>query len=130
MRTEVSMDIPVIKVPERHPKGWGEEQWIVNNPSYCGKKMVLQKDKRCSIHYHNEKDETFYVHSGKVQMDFYPDGYPGEPVRFLMNPGDSVRIPPRMLHRFTGIEDSEMFEFSTEHREEDTYRVSPGDSQQ
>ncbi len=118
-----------MEAPERHPKGWGEEQWIANNPQYCGKKLLLDKGKRCSVHYHKLKDETFYVQSGAVQMDTYPFGYPAEPIRRMMRAGESIHIPPGLPHQFTGVEQSEVFEFSTEHREDDTYRLANGDSQ-
>ena len=36
--------------------------------------------------------------------------------------GDSLRITPGMKHRFTGLEDSEIMEFSTHHKDEDSYR--------
>ena len=100
------------------PKVWGEEHWIVNNDKYCGKKLVLKKGFRCSIHHHKIKDETFYIIKGKVLMEF------GENCekKKVMKPGDSMHIPPNLWHRFTGIEDSEIIEFSTKHMEEDSYR--------
>jgi mannose-6-phosphate isomerase-like protein (cupin superfamily) len=114
---------------ERHPKGWGEELWIANTAAYCGKKLILKKGKQCSVHYHKLKDETFFVQGGVVQMDTYPHGHPGKLVRTIMKPGDAVHVAPLVPHQFTGIEDSEIFEFSTQHFEDDTYRIAPGDSQ-
>lgn len=107
------------------PKGWGGEYWIHNDELYCGKKLMLNAGKRCSLHYHKLKTETFYVHSGKLQMEIkYPDG--SEEVR-IMRPGDVQHLPPNTVHRFTGIEDTEIFEFSTQHFDEDSYRVEKGD---
>ena len=40
----------------------------------------------------------------------------------IMVSGDSLRIKPGTYHRFTGLEDSEIFEFSTKHSDEDSYR--------
>ncbi len=40
----------------------------------------------------------------------------------IMIPGDSVRIRPGTKHRFTGLEDSEIIEFSTHHEDSDSYR--------
>ena len=39
-------------------KGWGSEKWIHNDEDYCGKELILFKDKKCSIHYHRIKKET------------------------------------------------------------------------
>jgi quercetin dioxygenase-like cupin family protein len=107
------------------PKGWGSELWIHNDELYCGKKMILHKGKRCSLHYHKLKTETFYVQSGKVQIELkYPDG--NEEV-LILSAGDTIHLPQGTLHRFTGLEDAEIFEFSTQHFDEDSIRVEKGD---
>ena len=36
-------------------------------------------------------------------------------------------IPTRLKHRMYALEDTELFEFSTEHFDEDKYRIIPGD---
>lgn len=95
-------------------KVWGEEQWIVNK-EYCGKKLVLKKNRRCSLHRHATKDEVFYVLSGEVQLEL--DGE----TRVLL-PGDFAHVRRGTYHRFTGLLDSEIMEFSTHHREEDSDR--------
>lgn len=108
------------------PKGWGGEVWIHNDERYCGKKLVLNRGKRCSLHYHQLKTETFYLEKGKVKLELkYPDGR-AETV--IMEPGDAVHLPVGTVHRFTGLEDAEIFEFSTQHFDEDTVRVEPGDT--
>ncbi len=100
----------------RVPKVWGEEQWIVNK-SYCGKKLLLKKNYQCSLHSHKEKDETFYVQSGKVAFELGAQ-------HCVLYPGDSIYVAPGTPHRFAGIEESEIFEFSTTHKEEDSYRLT------
>lgn len=109
------------------PKGWGKELWIANTSTYCGKKLMLLKGKTCSVHYHDKKDETFYVQSGKVEMSLQDRD--GHKQRCVLVAGDKARISPGVLHQFYGLEDSELFEFSTQHFEEDSFRVMPGDSQ-
>ena len=52
------------------PKGWGYEDWIVNKEEYCGKLLFFKKGKSCSWHYHNLKDETFYVHKGELEVRY------------------------------------------------------------
>lgn len=98
-------------------KEWGEERWLVNR-NYCGKLLILKKDYRCSLHYHKNKDETFYVNKGRVLMEV------GNEKR-VMVPGDVQRIEPGTLHRFTGLENSEIIEFSTHHEDSDSYRKEP-----
>ena len=106
-----------------HEKVWGYEEWIVNE-SYCGKKLCLRRGKRCSLHYHRDKDETFYIVSGKVYMEIGgPAVSVGPRVIEIMGPGDSVRIHQETVHRFSGIEDSVIIEFSTHHEDDDSYRI-------
>ncbi len=97
-----------------YPKVWGEEHWIVNQ-DYCGKKLVLKKGYRCSIHHHRIKDETFYVIKGRVLLEMDDE-------KKVLVPGDRQHIAIGQRHRFTGLEDSELIEFSTHHIEEDSYR--------
>jgi mannose-6-phosphate isomerase-like protein (cupin superfamily) len=107
--------MPGLSETHRVPKEWGEEHWIVNG-SYCGKKLVLRRGWRCSLHYHKVKDEVFYLIKGRVLLEI--DG-----TEHVMVPGDHHRIAPGTRHRFSGIEDSEIIEFSTHHEDEDSYRV-------
>ena len=96
-------------------KVWGHEECIVNTENYCGKVLTLKKDYRCSMHYHKIKDETFLIIKGTVWMEC--DGESK-----LMNPGESIRIKPNMKHRFTGITNAKIIEFSTHHEDSDSYR--------
>ncbi len=95
-------------------KDWGKEIWLVNR-DYCGKRLILNKGYRCSMHYHKSKDETFYVLKGKVLMEIGNKKY-------VMLPGHLILIEPNTKHRFTGLEDSEIMEFSTHHEDSDSYR--------
>lgn len=99
----------------RERKEWGEEHWIVNK-EYCGKKLLLKKNYRCSMHAHRAKEEVFYLQSGSVRMEVGGEQY-------LLAPGDFVHVPSGTPHRFTGIEESVIFEFSTNHREDDSFRT-------
>lgn len=118
-----------MKVTEavRHLKGWGYEDWIVNKDEYCGKVLVFEQGKKCSLHYHLLKDETFYLESGEVEIllrdKFGNDHY------MILQPGDVMHIPRGQMHQITGSAPgvSRLFEFSTRHFESDSYRVERGD---
>lgn len=100
-------------------KVWGHEEWIANNEKYCGKKLVLRKGFRCSMHNHRLKDETFYLASGKILLEMEHEGKKSSRI---MTPGDVQHIKIGMWHRFTGLVDSEIYEFSTFHIDSDSYR--------
>ena len=100
-------------------KTWGSERWLINNELYCGKILTLKKGYRCSIHYHKNKDETFYILEGKVKLELF-----GKTI--IMKKGDVFRLEPLTLHRFTGIVNSKILEISTHHEDSDSYRVING----
>jgi quercetin dioxygenase-like cupin family protein len=109
------------------PKGWGYEKWIVNCKDYCGKILFFAKGKQCSWHYHREKDEVFYVHSGKLMVYYsWKDDLELADIRIL-NKGDKFHIPTGLRHRAVAVEDTEVFEFSTEHFDFDSIRIEKGD---
>ena len=96
-------------------KIWGSEEWIVNNSKYCGKILNLNKGFRCSIHYHKDKHETFYLLAGKVLLEIGD-----ELKKIILEKGDVQTLEPGMKHRFTPLEDSKIIEFSTPHEGSDT----------
>lgn len=49
-------------------KQWGHEQWIELNEHYCFKRIFFKAGKRCSLQYHEVKEETIYVESGEGYM--------------------------------------------------------------
>jgi quercetin dioxygenase-like cupin family protein len=112
---------------EIHPKGWGYEKWIVNKPQYCGKLLFFNKGKKCSWHYHKIKDEVFYLHSGKLLVRYSDEENINEAKEIILNAGDSFHIYVGLKHQMIALEDSELFEFSTQHFEDDSYRIIKGD---
>jgi len=112
---------------EIHPKGWGYEKWIVNKPQYCGKLLFFNKDKRCSWHYHNIKDEVFYLQSGKILVRYSETNDIENANEIILNQGNSFHVYVGLRHQMIALEDSELFEFSTQHFEEDSVRIIKGD---
>lgn len=113
-----------MKPAEIHHKKWGYEEWIANTPLYCGKRLILNKGWRCSMHHHKVKDETFFIDSGLVLIEWStPDR---TNVRsFVLSSGDTFRVQPGEWHRFTGLTDAVIFEVSTHHEDDDSYRDEP-----
>jgi len=108
-------------------KGWGYEKWIVNKPEYCGKLLIFEKGKRCSWHYHELKDEVFYLRAGELVV-YYSDGDDiTKAQQVLLEPGENFHVPPGLRHQMVALEDSELIEFSTQHFESDSYRITKGD---
>ena len=98
-------------------KLWGLEKWLVNNELYCAKILRVASGFQCSLHRHLVKDETFVVEAGSIYLEV------GDQTKFL-TPGDTVRIPPLMWHRFANHEEfpAEILEVSTHHEDADVER--------
>lgn len=110
------------------PKGWGEELIIENNELYCGKLLIFKKGCKFSMHYHMNKDETWYVYSGSYRYR-YIDTRNADVIEVTLLPGQVVRQKPGQPHQLEALDDGTIFEVSTHHEDSDSYRVWKGDSQ-
>ena len=108
-------------------KGWGHELWVVNKPEYCGKLLYFRKDKRCSWHFHKIKDEVFYLQSGKLLIKFSDDDDIEKAEELILETGQNFHVYTGLRHQMIALEDSELFEFSTQHFDSDSYRIQKGD---
>ena len=112
---------------KRVEKGWGYEIWIVNKEEYCGKLLFFEKGKRCSWHHHEIKDEVFYLQSGKMRVKFSHGDFLEEAFEIILEPGQNFYVPTGLRHQMIALEDSELFEFSTQHFDSDSHRIIKGD---
>ena len=94
----------------RVEKPWGYELHWAKTERYVGKIIHVNAGHALSLQYHNLKDETIYLQSGKLLFEIHhgPDVITRE-----MLPGERVHIAPKTVHRMTAIEDSDIFEVST-----------------
>jgi len=109
------------------PKGWGHEKWIVNKSEYCGKLLFFNKGKKCSWHYHIKKDEVFYLHSGSLVVRYSDEDDIEACKTIQLKAGDAFHVYRGLRHQMEALEDTELFEFSTEHFDEDSHRILKGD---
>ena len=113
-----------IQTPKRVEKKWGHELWIHNDSQYCGKLLVFTNSgNKFSMHYHMLKNETWYVQEGAFQFDWI-DTESAERCYTQLQKGDVVYIEKGLPHQLTALSDnSTVFEVSTEHFDEDSYRI-------
>lgn len=109
-------------------KGWGSELIWATNEKYCGKLLKFNTGAKFSMHFHAEKDETWYVLSGKITVR-YIDTKDAEEHYAELNAGDVWHNPPLLPHQIICIEEATIIEVSTPDSVEDNYRVQKGDSQ-
>jgi mannose-6-phosphate isomerase len=96
----------------RVEKPWGHELIWALSELYCGKLIFVKAGCALSLQFHNEKDESWLVQSGKAKLEL------GEAGQRLLNaevigPGAAFRYRPGTVHRVTALEDTTILEVST-----------------
>jgi quercetin dioxygenase-like cupin family protein len=107
------------------PKGWGKEIIFVNNDEYCGKLLCFDKGKKFSMHYHLKKKETWYVSKGAFIL-IWVDTTEGITYTEYLKVGDVITNERGEPHQLIAIEDAEVFEVSTKHYDDDSFRMWKG----
>ena len=100
--------------PKRVDKPWGWELiWAIAD-DYVGKVLFVKTGESLSLQFHREKDESWYVQSGRAQLEL---GDAGQAVlnSEVVGPGACFRYRPGTVHRITALEDTTILEVSTPH---------------
>lgn len=91
-------------------KPWGYELHWAKTDRYVGKVIHIEAGHALSLQYHNQKDETIYLQSGRLLFEIKE----GDAlVEREMKPGEAVHVTPKTVHRMTAITDCDVFEVST-----------------
>jgi mannose-6-phosphate isomerase len=111
--------------PRRVEKPWGWELIWAHAGAYVGKVLFVRAGQALSLQFHREKDESWYVESGRAKLEL---GAVGDAVlkTEVIAAGASFHFPPGTVHRVTALEDTTILEVSTPHlddvvRLEDAY---------
>jgi quercetin dioxygenase-like cupin family protein len=114
---------PLPRKGDFYKKAWGYELWIVNDEEYCGKLLVFEKDKKFSMHYHLIKKESWYVAKGEFLYSWI-ETEKAMVKTIQIQEGDVIDLERGQPHQLTALtEGATIFEVSTKHYEEDSYRV-------
>ena len=97
----------------RVEKPWGYELHWAKTNRYVGKLIHVNAGHALSLQYHNQKDETIFLWSGRMMFEIAPDGKDEPVTEYEMKPGEAVHIIPKTVHRMTAITDCDIFEVST-----------------
>ena len=109
-------------------KRWEEERGEFVQISYLEeiKHLALFEIKKGFFrgsHYHQEKEEIFYIFSGKIKAKFV-DMETNERGESILEEGDKIRIKPLCGHTFHGLEDTVVVEYSPQFYDmEDNYKI-------
>lgn len=99
--------------PKRVEKPWGHEIWWAQTDSYAGKLLIVNRGQALSLQYHREKDETSYLLSGRLRLS---QGASADSLsERAVEPGETWRNEPGVVHSIEALEDSVVLEVSTPH---------------
>jgi mannose-6-phosphate isomerase len=95
-------------------KPWGHELIWALSETYCGKVLFVRAGAALSLQFHNMKDESWLVQSGRAKLEL---GEVGQQALHeeVVGPGAAFRYRPGTVHRVTAIEDTTILEVSTPH---------------
>jgi len=96
--------------PRRVEKPWGYELIWAHTGRYVGKILHIKQGHQLSLQYHNQKDETIYVQSGRL---LFIVGEGSDLVEKELAAGTSFHIPPLTRHRMVALTDCDILEAST-----------------
>ena len=97
----------------RVEKPWGGEEIFAETDRYVGKILTVRQGHSLSLQYHERKDETMRLLSGRCE--FHVGSEPGsrELETLELEPGATIHIRPGVLHRVVALTDAEILEVST-----------------
>jgi mannose-6-phosphate isomerase len=93
-------------------KPWGHELIWALTERYCGKVLFVKAGCALSLQFHNEKDESWLVQSGRAKLEL---GEVGDAVLHeeVIGPGAAFHFRSGTVHRVTALEDTTILEVST-----------------
>jgi mannose-6-phosphate isomerase len=96
---------------QRVEKPWGYELIWAKTGDYVGKILHINKGHKLSLQYHQKKEETILVYSGKMLFVFEDEK--GTLQEIPLQAGEAHHIPTGRKHRMIAVEDCDVFEVST-----------------
>lgn len=97
--------------PQRIEKPWGHEVWWAHTDAYAGKILHVKAGERLSLQYHERKDESCYLLTGRLLLIQGPDAE--HLATYEIGPGTCWRNTPGTVHTIEALEDADILEAST-----------------
>lgn len=108
---------------QRVEKPWGHELIWAKTKDYVGKILHIKKGHKLSLQYHEIKEETVFMVSGKMILVIEDDAGVMQEVTLVQ--GEAHHILTGRKHRMIALEDSDVAEVSTPHLN-DVVRLEDG----
>ena len=99
------------ELPRRVEKPWGYELWFAHTDRYAGKLLHVNAGERLSVQFHEAKDETSYLLSGRLKLS--QGDSPEALEETELEPGAAWRNEAGTGNTVKALEDSVVVEVST-----------------
>jgi mannose-6-phosphate isomerase len=110
-------------------KGSGHELIFATNDKYCGKLLKFDAGKKFSMHFHREKEESWYILDGEFIIHWI-NTFNADIITQKLKAGDTWHNEPLLPHQIECVKAGTIIEVSTPDSVEDNYRVQKGASQE
>jgi mannose-6-phosphate isomerase len=95
----------------RVEKPWGYEIWYAHTDRYAGKILHVEKGHRLSLQYHERKEESCYLLSGRLLL--IQGDTETNLTEQIIEPGACWHNPIGLIHTIEALEDTDVLEVST-----------------
>ena len=117
--------IPEIqKIVDHKEKYWGSITSLISTELLALKKITMHANTQSSMEYHVNKDEWYYIDSGKLKLGMRIGRAINRSV--ILNPGDVIHIPKGLMHMRIALEDTVIIEWSSKDDDSDSHIVEDG----
>src|SRR3989344_2389480 len=93
----------------------------IANREFTGKKIFFKTGNHHGLHFHCKKTETYFMHSGKLLLRLRADN--AEDRYYVLEPGQTIRITPGLMHQASGLADPVIIESSTHDEDSESFIV-------
>jgi len=115
---------PILSVVKEVDKYWGNMKTLFENDQYTVKRIFMKKGTQSSMEYHIDKEESYYIESGKLKIGTRIGR--AKNTSLILNENDVFNIPVGFMHMRIALEDTVIIEFSTLDDDADSHLVEDG----
>lgn len=106
-------------------KPWGHEEIWAHTKDYVGKTLHINEGHKLSLQYHEMKEETIKVLSGKLELFISANQGKRGIDTIILEEGETYHVRPMTIHRFAATQGTDvvLVEVSTNYLD-DVVRIS------
>ena len=110
----------MLNIKRKIEKPWGYEIIWAEAKQYVGKLLYIKEGSRLSLQYHEQKEETIMVLSGRLELVVSRAKTQGGMETLILEEGETFHVRPYTIHRFCATQggDVQLVEVSTNYLED------------